>query len=632
MKIKYIFKVGVLASVTSLVLSVPIFAMAQEEDVPAWARDKKSTSGAEKSPPPAKKEEQKGKEERQIRTKKLGKFGEEEEEKKEEEKMKEDEEERARKQAEQDKKRSKFLPEGKEEEEKKEKEKGKKGDWRKGTIYEGRKTISPASIINENNHIGMFFGPFLLRDRAFANISPNFDFHWWENGLSTGLHIPLNLEIVDASEPIKPNEPEKQLTENLFKLRKEDWDETSDYFKVIRYIKYGNKDDKLYFNLGSLSAYTIGHGTVVNRYVNTADFDHRKVGLQFDLAIQKDERDDYGGFQLFLSDITLGSQVFGLLLFGKPFVMSKSETLRSFSLGLHGTFDTNAPFHVVRNEDDFYRPTVNEETNELMFESSRITALGIDGVIKVVRTPNVDVKPYLDFTYMATKNTDGMGTTAGILNRFKLSDEPRLYMHLRGAGRFMVGAYIPAYFNTFYEIQKYQFFAGKNTLDICSERNAEGVCVAHGPPTKLEFMERYISGGRVGYEFDWGIEIDNWFATGLSFEGASPNPEGKNFTFRLSFTPGTVISAHLTYHKTNIGNELANDGGNSLFEFDTDDHIFLSVIRLKIIPLVFIKGYYSRIWLLENRSFENNYGFYEVVNMAGAGLEVGFDWEPHWQK
>ena len=80
-------------------------------------------------------------------------------------------------------------------------------------------------------------------------------------------------------------------------LRHEDWDEGYDYFRIIRYLRWGHKWDPVYARVGTLDAARLGHGFIVNYYTNEASYDNRKIGLAFDL--------DFGrfGFETITSNL-----------------------------------------------------------------------------------------------------------------------------------------------------------------------------------------------------------------------------------------------------------------------------------------------------------------------------------------
>jgi len=59
------------------------------------------------------------------------------------------------------------------------------------------------------------------------------------------------------------------------KLRKENFNEFSDYLSIIRYLRYGLKNDPVYVKLGALDYYTLGHGSIMYQYNNSPSLDVR---------------------------------------------------------------------------------------------------------------------------------------------------------------------------------------------------------------------------------------------------------------------------------------------------------------------------------------------------------------------
>ena len=66
-------------------------------------------------------------------------------------------------------------------------------------------------------------------------------------------------------------------------LRPEDWNESYDYARLIRYIRWGHKRDPFYTRVGILDAARLGHGFIMNYYTNEASYDARKIGLELDM-------------------------------------------------------------------------------------------------------------------------------------------------------------------------------------------------------------------------------------------------------------------------------------------------------------------------------------------------------------
>ena len=69
-----------------------------------------------------------------------------------------------------------------------------------------------------------------------------------------------------------------RLTQNMGRLRRADWDQASDFAKVIRYLVIGGQEQPFYLNLSRLYDQTFGHGTVVRDYNANIDYNAARVG------------------------------------------------------------------------------------------------------------------------------------------------------------------------------------------------------------------------------------------------------------------------------------------------------------------------------------------------------------------
>jgi hypothetical protein len=94
-------------------------------------------------------------------------------------------------------------------------------------------------------------------------------------------------------------------------IRSQDWNESYDWARLIRYVRYGYKRDNFYTRVGTLDAARLGHGFIMNYYTNEASYDKRKIGLEFDM--------DFGtaGFETVTNN--LGRfEVFGARAYARP--------------------------------------------------------------------------------------------------------------------------------------------------------------------------------------------------------------------------------------------------------------------------------------------------------------------------
>ncbi len=64
------------------------------------------------------------------------------------------------------------------------------------------------------------------------------------------------------------------------KIRKDEWDEASDYLDKLYYVRWGQQGDPFFAKLGAMDNVTMGYGILLNGYSNTTEYPQvRKVGL-----------------------------------------------------------------------------------------------------------------------------------------------------------------------------------------------------------------------------------------------------------------------------------------------------------------------------------------------------------------
>ncbi|PTL82974.1 hypothetical protein [Vitiosangium sp. GDMCC 1.1324] len=88
------------------------------------------------------------------------------------------------------------------------------------------------------------------------------------------LGAPLRLRLFDQ-DPLQ--------TEQDYggRLRREDWDERSDFGQILRWLRIGRDDGHYQLRAGDFSTYTLGAGWLVNRYNNRISPDYHPAGANF---------------------------------------------------------------------------------------------------------------------------------------------------------------------------------------------------------------------------------------------------------------------------------------------------------------------------------------------------------------
>ncbi|RHX86552.1 cytoplasmic membrane protein ImpL63 [Leptospira stimsonii] len=377
----------------------------------------------------------------------------------------------------------------------------------------GRQYMHPTDPFTYDMGINKYDKDYYLYVAPTANFNFGGDF-------GASLTVPLNFLIYDV-------EP-KQENSKIGKLRAFDYNEKSDYLRLINNIWFGQfgkyTPGEITYSayLGKMFDGYIGHGTIVNRYINNQRLDVYNVGLQADM------NSDFGGVQVFsnsiytrdvssarvyirpfavgfkLFDIITGrSKTFAMLTVGQGNVADeagrkkvyeevgaeekesyraliedqktkekkeemipadkkpeKNQNLKElfnqdhfanrFAIGYTTAFDNKAPTELKFDTTGKLR--VDDNDNPLVKSVEKLTISGYDFEYKLLSSKYVELTPYYDVNKI--KQIDGAhGTHYGAIFRFGGKD---IYMQIKPEYRNMTANYIPMYFDSFYELERYQ--------------------------------------------------------------------------------------------------------------------------------------------------------------------------------
>jgi len=222
-------------------------------------------------------------------------------------------------------------------------------------------------------------------------------------------------------------------------IRTRDWDSSYDYFRLLRYLRYGRKMDKTYARIGTLDAARLGHGFIVNYFTNEASYDNRKIGLELDL--------DFGeyGFESAVSNLGR-SDLVGLRVYLRPMYTLDIPVLKNFAMGATYAAD--------------FDPDVNAGSDD------GISVIGGDLELPLVRSPVFTTMLYFDYAHIRGYSSvehksrifgagKALGIYAGISNLFGLAE-----VSARIERRWLGKEFIASYFDPFYEIDRFRIVSG----------------------------------------------------------------------------------------------------------------------------------------------------------------------------
>ena len=252
-------------------------------------------------------------------------------------------------------------------------------------------------------------------------------------------------------------------------IRSEDWDETYDYFRMIRYLRYGNKFDPIYARIGTLDAARLGHGFIVNYYTNEASYDNRKIGLAFDL--------DFGkwGFETITSNLGRLELLAGRGYYRPLHGVVDIPIIKGLALGASYARD--------------FDPDDNLATNDDTYE------YGFDAELPLVRTAIFNSTLYYDWAQLAgfssvdnMRRDFGSGQAVGVMASFG-NLMGLLDLSAKLERRWLGEEFVPSFFDAFYEIQRYQVYGASSQHKVDMLLNS-----IYAQETKGVFGELY---GRV---------------------------------------------------------------------------------------------------------------------------------------
>ncbi len=448
-------------------------------------------------------------------------------------------------------------------------------------------------LVPHRSFVGARLGLLLIDRTVYATAAPKADLEFLQRRLRLGLEVPLNFEVFDIRSAANEGEA-KAGFENAGTLRKQDYDEARDFVKFLRYLTYGKKEDRLFVNVGQLHAFTLGHGQVMRRYASNVDINQSRVGVQVDAY------NDFGGFEVALADATRGN-LFALLGFVKPLSFFSADPMaRSFSVGVSWATDQRAPWALQRGPaigTSTLGPVLVDEANNPLVDTRAINIYGVDAEVKLLKTDSVDLKTYGDFSLMEGA---GSGIALGVLGRFNFRSESVVQLlRTRLELRTYESNFLPSYFDTLYEFQKYQF-SGRN--------RAFSADVA----TRLNYIKNRSGPRRYGFYLEATYSIPEWVAVAAAFESES---EGEDRHLMLHVeVPLRYLDLFATYHQRNFA---------KLFTLGENDIVFAGA-RLQLLPVLFLNGRLQKSFAWDPAAFDGLGSYGEALNYQ-VDVEFGFE-------
>ena len=223
------------------------------------------------------------------------------------------------------------------------------------------------------------------------------------------------------------------------KIRKEDFNETYDYLRLIRYVRYGVKHDPFYVRAGALDYTRLGHGYILYMYRNSASYDLRKIGLELDADFEK------YGFESMYSDIG-GAGVLGVRGYVRPLQFTSAAAIPVIG-GLETGLTFASDLHADANK------TWGDAVGSIRKADGRgsLSIVGFDAGVPLLSLSSLRSTLYADYAKIINY---GGGAAVGIDVDF--SGLGAVAISAKYERRFVGDQFLPSYFGALYERERYQ--------------------------------------------------------------------------------------------------------------------------------------------------------------------------------
>jgi hypothetical protein len=381
--------------------------------------------------------------------------------------------------------------------------------------------------------------------------------------------LPLRIRLLDAH-------PKSDAI-----VREQDWDELSDFARLIAFYRYGHIGSSIYIRAGELTGATLGHGSFVNRYYNTIDIDHYQGGVYGFV-----DADHVGGE--WLIDNLLDPDLLVGRVFVRPLESLDDLPFAAEKLKFGATFGFDHQAPTLMAVDDQGGLVIKNES-PVIEKTDSISFGGLDLEVPAVSTPHLDLVPYLDVNLLDMGEVDGVGVHTG--SYVNLRFNPLSSLRTRLEYRHSSGGYEPNYVNGFYEVQRVRHRSTKTKLSWL--RGQESNSGLDGFYIETEYRLAGVMRYMVVYANDEG-------------------PENADLAMRLQFPK--IGPLRLSFFLARFDFDNTDDF------LDLQDTVVSMSGRFKVHKRFFVKFRVTKEWWLSR--LEDNPGAYETTwdYNIGVGL------------
>ncbi|MBM4165714.1 MAG: hypothetical protein FJ218_02150 [Ignavibacteria bacterium] len=226
-----------------------------------------------------------------------------------------------------------------------------------------------------------------------------------------------------------------------FRINKEGKIRNGEFSKMrfIRYLRWGQKGDDIYARVGILDYTRLGHGFIMYLYRNSPSYDDRRNGLEFDM--------NFGnyGFESVYGDFAQAG-VFGIRGYTKPLKLTSAS-----EIPILGEMEVGATIATDFRDDAVVDSNFNGQGSLGIF--------GLDVGFPILNSSSVKTTFYFDYAEILSY---GKGAAIGIESEFHGLGIFDIFAKIER--RFPGDKFLPNYFDSFYEIDRFERIHRLDTL------------------------------------------------------------------------------------------------------------------------------------------------------------------------
>jgi len=353
-------------------------------------------------------------------------------------------------------------------------------------------------------------------------------------------------------------------------IRKENWDEASDFFEKLYFVRWAQPGDPFYVKAGSIDNYTLGYGLLMNHYSNAVEYPS-VIRTGMELGLQGDRLGFQGMVNNFSETFDGGGVVAGRLGFkvigdleigisavadinqykgledrdddGVPDFVDDFPNKKKYSVDTDGDgvpdaldpdqdgdgYTDNSQNPLIENNDPDGTVLKGDPLNINNAKDKDQLAFAADIAYPFVKKKHLELTVYSQYAQFA--NNGGWGASApGVRAKFAFINAFAEY-------RIFDEKFIPEYFNTTYELERVTQFGDS----VSTKRQ------------KLQLITEKLQGYVIGADFN----IADFIVFGAEFQNMSKNEiELKTFRANLDLNSDIIPkikTAGAYFYQNNTG-------------------------------------------------------------------------------